>query len=100
MSKTPPSSQSSQSPQERIQKGIEELKRRGIKSDNCPRCDKSGWNVDLIEISARSAVAIPSGQLFPRAAAYDQAGGFIPLLGFVCKNCGFSMFHDLNVLGV
>jgi hypothetical protein len=88
------------SPQERIQRGIEELDRRGIKSDCCPRCDKSDWNVDLIEISARSAVAIPSGQLFPRSPAYEQAGGFIPLLGIVCKNCGFSMFHDLNVLGV
>jgi predicted Zn-ribbon and HTH transcriptional regulator len=96
MPKTPPS----QSPQERIQKGLEELKRRAIKSDNCPRCNSSGMNVDLIEISARSAVAVPSGQLFPRSATYDQAGGFVPLLAFVCKNCGFSMFHDLNILGV
>jgi hypothetical protein len=96
MSKTP----SPNSPQERIHKGLEELKRRGIKNDNCPRCDTADWNVDLIEVSARSAVAIPSGQLFPRSFAYDQAGGFIPLLGFVCKHCGFSMFHDLNILGV
>jgi hypothetical protein len=95
--KTPPPAQS---PQERIQKGIEELKRRGIQSDNCPRCATTGWNVDLIEISARSALAIPSGQLFPRSPVYEQAGGFIPLLGFACKNCGFSMFHDLSVLGV
>jgi len=97
MSKTSPPSQS---PQERIGKGIEELKRRGVTSDSCPRCNTSGMNVDLMEISARSAVAVSSGQLFPRSAAYDQAGGFIALLGFVCKHCGFSMFHDLNVLGV
>jgi hypothetical protein len=95
--KTPPPPQS---PKERIQRGVEELKRRGIKGDNCPRCDTSAWNVDLIEVSARSAAAVPSGQLFPRSSAYDQPGGFIPLLGFVCKNCGFSIFHDLSVLGV
>jgi hypothetical protein len=88
------------SPQERIQRGIDELKRRGIKSDDCPRCNTSGWNVDLIEISARSALAIPSCQLFPRSSSYDQAGGFVPLLVLACKNCGFSIFHDLNILGV
>jgi hypothetical protein len=90
----------SQSPQERIQRGIEELKRRGIKSDNCPRCNTAGWTADLIEMSARSVQAIPGGQLFPRSAAYDQAGGFIPLLEFICKNCGYAVFHDLNVLGI
>jgi hypothetical protein len=90
----------SQSAQERIQKGIEELNRRGVKTDNCPRCNTIGWTADLIEMSARSAHAIPGGQLFPRSAAYDQAGGFIPLLGFTCKNCGYAVLHDLNVLGV
>jgi hypothetical protein len=90
----------SQSPQERIQKGIEELKRRGVKTDNCPRCNTTVWTAGLIEMSARSAHAIPSGQLFPRSSAYDQAGGFIPLLEFICKNCGYAVFHDLNILGV
>ena len=90
----------SPSPQELVQKAIEELKRRGVNSDNCPRCDKSDWNVDLIEISARSSLAVPSGQLFPRSANYQQPGGFIRLLGIVCKNCGFTMFHDLHVLGI
>jgi hypothetical protein len=94
--KMPPS----ESPQERIQKAVEELKRRGVKSDHCPRCDTSDWNLDLIEISARSSLSVPSGQLFPRSAAYEQAAGFIPLLGMVCKNCGFCVFHDLHVLGV
>jgi predicted nucleic-acid-binding Zn-ribbon protein len=96
MSKTPPS----QSPQERIQRGLDELKRRGIKCDNCPRCNTAEMNVDLIEMSARSAGPIPSGLPFPRSSTYDQVGGFIPLLNFVCKNCGYVMFHDLNVLGV
>jgi hypothetical protein len=94
--KMPPS----ESLQERIQKAVEELKRRGVKSDHCPRCDTSDWNLDLIEISARSSLSVPSGQLFPRSAAYEQAAGFIPLLGMVCKNCGFCVFHDLLVLGV
>jgi hypothetical protein len=53
-----------------------------------------------MEISARSTLAVPSGQLFPRSPDYQQAGGFIPLLGIICKNCGFSMFHDLHILGV
>jgi len=90
----------SQSPQERIQKGIEELKRRGVQTDNCPRCNTTGWTADLIEMSARSAHAIPGGQLFPRSSAYDQAGGFIALLELICKNCGYAVFHNLNVLGV
>jgi hypothetical protein len=90
----------SQSPEERIQKAVDELKGRGVKSDHCPRCDTADWNMDLIEVSARSPLAIPSGQLFPRSSDYQQAGGFIPLLGMVCKNCGFVLFHDLHVLGV
>jgi hypothetical protein len=95
MSNTP-----SQSPQERIRKGLDELKRRGVNSDHCPRCNTAGMNVDLIELSARSAAAVPSGLPFPRSFTYDQAGGFVPLLSFVCKNCGHALFHDLSTLGV
>ena len=65
-----------------------------------PAAIPSGWAADLIEMSARSAHAIPGGQLFPRSSGYDQAGGFIALLGLICKNCGYAMFHNLNVLGV
>ncbi len=90
----------SQSPQGRIRKAIEELKRRGVKSDTCPRCDASDWNLDLIEVSTKSPLAPASGPIFPRTSEYDQASGFIPLLGIVCKKCGFSMFHNLDVLGV
>ena len=69
---------------------------RHQKRQLCHAAIRPSWTVDLIEISARSAQSLsPGGQLFPRAAAYDQAGGFIPLLGFICKNCGYSVFHDL-----
>ena len=41
----------------RIENAIAELKRRGVKSDYCPRCDTSDWNVDLLEIPANSALS-------------------------------------------
>ena len=90
------------SPQDRIQQAIEELKRRGVSSDFCPRCNTSDWNVDLLEIPADSALSRAGQQFHPTAnvVAYQQAIGVIPLLGIVCKNCGYSIFHNLNVLGV
>ncbi len=89
----------------KIQKALDELKRRGVESDYCPRCNASDWNVDLIEIPASSAMSSfgmsgVGGQVFPASIAYQQTNGVMPLLGIVCKNCGNTIFHNLNVLGI
>ena len=92
------------STQMKIQQALDELKKRGVTSDYCPRCGTADWNVDLLSIPATSALSSRSteglGQVFPRVMPYSQSTGVIPLLGIVCKNCGYSMFHNLNVLGI
>src|SRR5262245_31960644 len=89
-----------ESPQKRIQNAISELKRRGVSSDFCPRCNTSDWNVDLLDIEANSAMSSEplyglSGIGYP-----FQGNGRLSLLGIVCKNCGYSIFHNLDILGV
>jgi predicted nucleic-acid-binding Zn-ribbon protein len=82
------------STQEKIDKAIRELKKRGVESDNCPRCGTSDWNVDLLEIPANSEVFKSS---VPPPMGYQSN---LSVLGIVCKNCGYTMFHNLNVLGI
>jgi predicted nucleic-acid-binding Zn-ribbon protein len=84
----------------RIQQALDELKKRGVESDYCPRCNTSDWNVDILEIPANSAMSRPGIPMFAPIVANQQATGVIPLLGIVCKNCGYAIFHNLNVLGV
>jgi predicted nucleic-acid-binding Zn-ribbon protein len=82
------------SAQERIDKAIKELKKRGVESDYCPRCNTSDWNVDLLEIPANSEV---SKSILPPPMGYQSN---LSVLGIVCKNCGYTMFHNLNTLGI
>ena len=89
----------------RIQRALEELKKRGVKSDYCPRCETSDWNVDILEIPANSEMSTgggagPTAQIYPRSVVFTPANGVLPLLGIVCKNCGYSIFHNLNILGI
>lgn len=90
-----------QSPQQRIQLAIAELKRRGVSSDFCPRCNTSDWNVDLLEIPANSAMSsYGANQALIGTNYLFQGGGRLSLLGIVCKNCGYTLFHNLDILGV
>jgi hypothetical protein len=80
---------------ERISLAMDELSKRGVKHDNCPRCDHKEWNVDLLEVPADSVL---SGGVtaFPRGSVT----GRLSLLAVVCTNCGNSIFHNLGVLGI
>ncbi len=89
-------------PQEaRINLALAELNRRrvGVTQDWCPRCGVFDWNVDIIDIPASSAMALPQ---LPAGGAYrytPQPTGFISMLSLVCKNCGYTMLHNMGVLG-
>lgn len=85
--------------QSRINQIIAELKKRGVATDNCPRCAVFDWSVDFLEIAARPATspAVPLSSLL-RMDSSVAATGFIPAVVFVCKNCGYTMFHNINVL--
>lgn len=95
----------------RTDKIIEELKRRGVADDHCPRCGVFDWNVEFLEIIARPAVPRPPAIPRPPGLAglvpstyvnlpfaQPMPTGVIPVVCFVCKNCGFQIFHNSNVL--
>jgi hypothetical protein len=77
--------------QKRIDSLVAELKKRGVSSDQCPRCKTFDWAVDFLQIPA----------------APEGAGGFststllsmlVPVAMFTCKNCGHVLYHSLKVL--
>jgi hypothetical protein len=80
----------------KIQQALSELAKRGVKSDYCPRCGHLDWNVDIVEIPARSALLYAA---FPVLASQTEEG-FISLLTAVCRNCGNTLFHNLHILGI
>lgn len=85
----------------RINKAIAELKRRGVSNDHCPRCNTFDWTVDINDIPANSAMAQPSlppMQLHARYSYNTAYGPVISMLSIVCKNCGYTLFHNMNVL--
>ena len=88
--------QSILSPQVKIQQAIDELKKRGVKNDHCPRCNTFDWNVDLLEIPANSALSVTGLPTFPGGGT----SGYLSLLVVVCKKCGNTIFHNLEVLGI
>ncbi len=87
----------------RISQALVELKRRGVTSDYCPRCNTFDWSVDINDIPANSAMAKPSLPPLPlpgRITYRTQPTAFISVLSIVCKTCGYTMFHNMEVLGV
>jgi hypothetical protein len=80
----------------KIDQAMNALKQRGVKNDYCSRCDKYDWNVDLIEVPANSALAATGLPTFPGG----RTSGYLSLLAVVCRNCGNTIFHNLEVLGV
>jgi hypothetical protein len=77
-----------------VKAALEELKKRKVTHDFCPRCDTFDWNVEPIAISVIPLRGIPAGL----PSAYFPA--HMLALQIVCKNCGYTMFHNLNVLGL
>jgi predicted nucleic-acid-binding Zn-ribbon protein len=84
----------------RIQKALDTIKARGVENDFCPRCGIFDWNVDLLDIAANSEMASRFGMpLFMLAVSPPkQTLGSLSVLSITCKNCGYTMFHTLNVL--
>jgi hypothetical protein len=78
------------SEQARIERLVAELKRRGVKSDYCPRCGTFDWEVDFFQQPAAS-----EGTTAP---LLGRLVGYIPVASFGCKNCGYMMYHNLTVL--
>jgi hypothetical protein len=85
--------------QVRITKALQEIKARGVEDDYCPRCKAFDWNVDLLEIPANSELTKPAiSGAYTSAPVWQQATGTLNVLSIICKNCGYTMFHTLNVL--
>ncbi len=72
--------------------------------DRCPRCQTTNWNVDIVNIPASSEVSRPFGMPSPPLGANyvytNQPTGFVSMLSVVCTNCGYTMFHNMGILGV
>jgi len=79
---------------ELIEVALKELEKRNAKNDHCPRCDTFDWSVDAVAISVTPLQGIPASA----PPAWFQAA--IPALQIVCKNCGYTMFHNLHTLGL
>jgi hypothetical protein len=77
-----------------VDAALAELKKRNVMHDYCPRCETFDWNVDPVAISVIPLRGVPV--IFP--SAYFP--GYIMAIQIVCKNCGYTMFHNLNVLGL
>lgn len=76
--------------QNRIDNLVAELKRRGVTSDRCARCGTVDWNVDFFQLpAAKEGFVSPLGQ---------GIEGYIPVACFSCKNCGYLMYHNLNII--
>jgi hypothetical protein len=77
-----------------VNEALEELKKRGATHDYCPRCSTFDWNVDPVAINVIPLRGIPAA--IP--PAYYPA--HVMAIQIVCKNCGYTMFHNLSVLGL
>jgi predicted nucleic-acid-binding Zn-ribbon protein len=76
-----------------VNQALEVLKGK-VKNDNCPRCEVFDWSVDAIAIDTIPIAGVPAhlpNSYFP---------GKILVLQIVCKNCGYTMFHNLNALNL
>ena len=82
--------------QAKIEEALRAVKERGAKDDYCPRCRSTNWLVDLLAIPG---VPLPNPMLGV-SMAYSPPTGFIPVISFMCANCGYTMFHNLNALGI
>jgi hypothetical protein len=80
----------------KIEEALKAVKERGAKDDYCPRCSSNNWLVDLLAIPA---IALPNPML-RLSMAYSPPTGYIPVVSIMCANCGYTMFHNLNALGI
>jgi hypothetical protein len=77
-----------------VEKALEVLKTRNVTNDYCPRCETFDWSVDPIAINVIPVLGVPA----VLASSYFPSQ--IALLQIICKNCGYTMFHNLRALGL
>jgi hypothetical protein len=77
-----------------VNRVLEKLKERKVVHDYCPRCETFDWNVDPVAISVVPLQGVPA------AMPYSYFPAHITVVQIVCKNCGYTMFHNLDVLGL
>jgi hypothetical protein len=77
-----------------VEAALEKLKERKVTHDYCPRCDTFDWNVDPVAISVIPLRGVPAALPSAYFPTHTMA------LQIVCKNCGYTMLHNLNVLGL
>ena len=78
--------------QKQVDEVVNELRRRGLHDDRCPRCKASRWATDFFQMPVA-----PIG-----AGGYTVGpllNAFIPVVCFTCTNCGNTVYHNLRVLG-
>jgi hypothetical protein len=91
---------SAQIAEAKIREAMQELRRRHVRVDeNCFRCNFDGWNIDLLEIPATSLMA--TAPSLPPPPNYILTGATnLPVLSIVCQRCGYTVLHNLQVLGI
>lgn len=77
-----------------VNQALEELKKRNVKNDYCPRCETFDWDVEPVAIKVIPLQGVPTR--FPMS----YFPGYITAIQIVCKNCGYTMLHNLNSLGL
>ncbi len=75
-----------------VEKALEALKNRKVTIDYCPRCGTFDLKVDPISIAVTPLQGIPAA--IP--SAYSPS--YIAAIQIVCQSCGYTVFHNLNVL--
>jgi predicted nucleic-acid-binding Zn-ribbon protein len=78
-----------------VQKALEVLKQRNVQhGDICPRCDTFDWDVEPIALNVERLAGIPAH------TEYSTFKNHVMAIQIVCKNCGYTMFHNLKTLGL
>jgi hypothetical protein len=68
------------------------LNQRGV-SDKCPRCGHDEWDVESFGMLVRP-------DPFPMPPAFLNQGQQTPVVGLICRTCGWMAIHSLRALGV
>jgi predicted nucleic-acid-binding Zn-ribbon protein len=96
----PPSSE----PTQRVNEAIGRLKERGaLKQDTCPQCATFNWEVNFFAIPAAPIIKFDTNaaKTFLREwATTSSSWTYIPVISLACKNCGYTMLHNLRMLGL
>ncbi len=77
-----------------VNRALEELKKRNVKNDYCPRCETFDWDVEPVAIKVIPLQGPTAG--LPTSYVPE----YITAIQIVCKNCGYTMFHNLRSLGL